>query len=112
MAYTRVTRTENRRGALAYAYGKSKGHNGSEVRNDLIASVNILPGIPAEVQMQKYWNRARANHKTQVIRVVQSFSISELNPDEPAFDCEHHWSGVCTEILSRLTGCRVYTDRR
>ena len=34
--------------------------------------------------MQKYWNRARANHKTQVIRVVQSFSVRELNPDEPA----------------------------
>ena len=67
-----------------YAYGKGKGHNGSDVRNDLIANVNILPGVPAEIQMQKYWNRARANHKTQVIRVVQSFSVRELNPDEPA----------------------------
>ena len=84
MAYTRVTRTVNGAGALAYAYGKGKGHNGSDVRNDLIANVNILPGVPAEIQMQKYWNRARANHKTQVIRVVQSFSVRELNPDEPA----------------------------
>lgn len=84
MAYTRVTRTANGHGALMYAYGKGKGHNGSDVRNDLIANVNILPGVPAEVQMQKYWNRARANHKTQVIRVVQSFSVRELNPDEPA----------------------------
>ena len=84
MAYTRVTRTANGHGALMYAYGKGKGHNGSDVRNDLIANVNILPGVPAEIQMQKYWNRARANHKTQVIRVVQSFSVRELNPDEPA----------------------------
>lgn len=84
MAYTRVTRTANGHGALVYAYGKGKGHNGSDVRNDLIANVNILPGVPAEIQMQKYWNRARANHKTQVIRVVQSFSVRELNPDEPA----------------------------
>ena len=84
MAYTRVTRTANGAGALMYAYGKGKGHNGSDVRNDLIANVNILPGVPAEIQMQKYWNRARANHKTQVIRVVQSFSVRELNPDEPA----------------------------
>lgn len=84
MAYTRVTRTVNGHGALMYAYGKGKGHNGSDVRNDLIANVNILPGVPAEIQMQKYWNRARANHKTQVIRVVQSFSVRELNPDEPA----------------------------
>ena len=84
MAYTRVTRTANGAGALMYAYGKGKGHNGSDVRNDLIANVNILPGVPAEIQMQKYWNRARAKHKTQVIRVVQSFSVRELNPDEPA----------------------------
>ena len=84
MAYTRVTRTANGHGALMYAYGKGKGHNGSDVRNDLIANVNILLGVPAEIQMQKYWNRARANHKTQVIRVVQSFSVRELNPDEPA----------------------------
>lgn len=84
MAYTRVTRTANGHGALMYAYGKGKGHNGSDVRNDLIANVNILPGVPAEIQMQKYWNRARANHKTQVIRVEQSFSVRELNPDEPA----------------------------
>lgn len=84
MAYTRVTRTANGHGALMYAYGKGKGHNGSDVRNDLIANVNILPGVSAEIQMQKYWNRARANHKTQVIRVVQSFSVRELNPDEPA----------------------------
>ena len=84
MAYTRVTRTANGHGALMYAYGKGKGHNGSDVRNDMIANVNILPGVPTEVQMQKYWNRARANHKTQVIRVVQSFSVRELNPDEPA----------------------------
>ena len=84
MAYTRVTRTANGHGALMYAYGKGKGHNGSDVRNDLIANVNILPGVPSEIQMQKYWNRARANHKTQVIRVVQSFSVRELNPDELA----------------------------
>lgn len=83
MAYTRVTRTANGAGALAYAYGKGKGHNDHQHRNDMIANVNILPGVPTEIQMQKYWNRARANHKTQVIRVVQSFSINELNPDEP-----------------------------
>ena len=83
MAYTRVTRTVNGAGALAYAYGKGKGHNDNQHRNDMIANVNILPGVPTEIQMQKYWNRARANHKTQVIRVVQSFSINELNPDEP-----------------------------
>ena len=64
MAYTRVTRTVNGAGALAYAYGKGKGHNDNQHRNDMIANVNILPGVPTEIQMQKYWNRARANYKT------------------------------------------------
>lgn len=84
MPYTRVTRTANGRDALAYAYGKGKGHNDNQHRNDMIANVNILLGVPTEIQMQKYWNRARVNHKIQVIRVVQSFSINELNLDKPA----------------------------
>ena len=105
MAYTRVTRTANGHGALMYAYGKGKGHNGSDVRNDLIANVNILPGVPAEIQMQKYWNRARANHKTQVIRVVQSFSVRELNPDEPA-------DILTANIIGQEFVQRYYPDRQ
>ena len=105
MAYTRVTRTANGHGALMYAYGKGKGHNGSDVRNDLIANVNILPGVPAEIQMQKYWNRARANHKTQVIRVVQSFSVRELNPDEPA-------DILTANIIGQEFVQKYYTDRQ
>ena len=105
MAYTRVTRTANGHGALMYAYGKGKGHNGSDVRNDLIANVNILPGVPAEIQMQKYWNRARANHKTQVIRVVQSFSVRELNPDEPA-------DILTANIISQEFVQKYYPDRQ
>ena len=105
MAYTRVTRTANGHGALMYAYGKGKGHNGSDVRNDLIANVNILPGVPAEIQMQKYWNRARANHKTQVIRVVQSFSVRELNPDEPA-------DILTANIIGQEFVQKYYSDRQ
>lgn len=105
MAYTRVTRTANGHGALMYAYGKGKGHNGSDVRNDLIANANILPGVPAEIQMQKYWNRARANHKTQVIRVVQSFSVRELNPDEPA-------DILTANIIGQEFVQRYYPDRQ
>lgn len=105
MAYTRVTRTVNGRGALAYAYGKGKGHNDHQHRNDMIANVNILPGVPTEVQMQKYWNRARANHKTQVIRVVQSFSINELNPDEPA-------DILTANIIGQEFVHRYYPDRQ
>ena len=32
--------------------------------------------------MEMYWNRARANHKIQVLRIVQSFSTKELNPQD------------------------------
>lgn len=105
MAYTRVTRTVNGAGALAYAYGKGKGHNDSQHRNDMIANVNILPGVPTEIQMQKYWNRARANHKTQVIRVVQSFSINELNPDEPA-------DILTANMIGQEFAQRYYPDRQ
>lgn len=105
MAYTRVTRTVNGAGALAYAYGKGKGHNDNQHRNDMIANVNILPGVPTEIQMQKYWNRARANHKTQVIRVVQSFSINELNPDETA-------DILTANMIGQEFAQRYYPDRQ
>lgn len=85
MAYSRVTRTANGAEALAYAYGDDgKGHNGNEQRNQVISLVNLQPGVPVETQMSKYWDRAKPNHKTQVLRVVQSYSKKELNPDEPA----------------------------
>lgn len=83
MAYTRVTRTANGRGALMYAAGHAKGHNGHEQRNAMVGYVNLLPGVDPADQMQTRWNKARKNHTTQVLRIVQSFSRNELNPDNP-----------------------------
>lgn len=80
MAYSRVTRTAFGRDALAYAAGHGTGHNQNEHRNVHIGYVNLLPGIDTADQMEVYWNRARKNHKTQVLRIVQSFSRKELNP--------------------------------
>lgn len=59
MAYSRVTRTANGRGALEYAMGHTKGHNGHEQRNSMIGYVNLLPGIDPADQMQKQWNKER-----------------------------------------------------
>lgn len=83
MAYTRVTRTANGRGALMYAAGHTKGHNGHEQRNAMVGYVNLLPGVDPADQMQTRWNKARKNHTTQVLRIVQSFSKNELNPESP-----------------------------
>lgn len=82
MAYSRVTRTAFGRDALEYAAGHGTGHNQNEHRNVHIGYVNLLPGIDPADQMEVYWNRARKNHKTQVLRIVQSFSTKELNPQD------------------------------
>lgn len=44
----------------------------------------MCSSIPYHLQMGKYWSRARANHKTQIIRVIQSFSKKEFAPENPA----------------------------
>lgn len=81
MAYSRVTRTHDGRSALLYAEGKDKGHNNKEFRNAFISYVNMVDGIPAHEQMQRYWSKARPNHKVQVLRIIQSFSVNEFDPD-------------------------------
>lgn len=79
MAYSRVTRTANGRGAIEYAQGKGKGHNGKENRNEYVGMVNMFDGMDPITQMQKYWMRAGKNHTIQVLRIVQSFSKNELD---------------------------------
>ena len=66
-----------------YAAGHAKGHNGHEQRNAMVGYVNLLPGVDPADQMQTRWNKARKNHTTQVLRIVQSFSRNELNPESP-----------------------------
>lgn len=80
MAYARVTRTKNGRDAIRYAEGHGTGHNGSELRNEYIGTVNMLPGTDYADQMQSVWIKARANHTNQILRVVQSFHLKELDP--------------------------------
>ena len=40
-------------------------------------------GISFSDQMQKFWNRASANHSIQVNRFIISFHPDELDPDDP-----------------------------
>lgn len=82
MAYSRVTRTALGAAALEYVLQDS-GHNGAENRNEIVTAINMCSSIPYRKQMEKYWLRARANHKTQIIRVIQSFSKNEFDPNDP-----------------------------
>lgn len=83
MAYTRVTRAAFGTSAIDYAI-IGMGHNGKAERNEMVTMINLHSDIPIERQMERYWNRARSNHKTQIIRIIQSFSKKELDPNNPA----------------------------
>lgn len=80
MAYSRVTRTKNGADALKYAEGNGKGHNGNGERNEFVSRVNLFASVSYLQQTQRYWDKARSNHKIQVIRIVQSFSKNEFDP--------------------------------
>lgn len=105
MAYTMVTRTADGRGALAYAAGQGKGHNQNEHRNQYIGYVNVYPDIDPASQMNLYWRLARANHKIQVLRIVQSFSRNELNPQD-----EH--DVFTANLIGQEFARKYYPDRQ
>lgn len=83
MAYTRITRAVSGTSAIKYVL-KGLGHDGSLNRNEMVTPINMHNGIGYEKQMNRYWRRARANHKVQIIRIIQSFSKKEFNPNNPA----------------------------
>lgn len=83
MAYTRITRAINGASAIKYVL-KGLGHDGSLNRNEMVTPINMHNGIGYEKQMNRYWRRARANHKVQIIRIIQSFSKKEFDPNNPA----------------------------
>ena len=83
MAYSTVLRRKSGRAVLLYAVGDGTGHNKRERRNEVVSVVNMLPGIDVADQMDVYWRHAREGHTTQVLHVIQSFSKSEFNPENP-----------------------------
>ena len=49
-------------------------------RNAVLTAINMCRKVPYEIQMNRYWRRARSNHKIQIIAIVQSFSKKEFDP--------------------------------
>lgn len=82
MPYTKVSRVENGRSLLEYIL-QEKGHNGNTVRNMMKSSVAMNDNEDYGTQMDRYWRRARSNHKVQIIHIIQSFSPKEFSRDTP-----------------------------
>ncbi|MCI7349954.1 MAG: relaxase/mobilization nuclease domain-containing protein [Ruminococcus sp.] len=82
MAYTRITRTKNGAAAIAYALSGT-GHNGAAKRNEMVTPIKMRNSIDYGKQMNRYWQRARVNHKVQIVRIIQSFSKEEFDPNNP-----------------------------
>ena len=79
MAYSSVKRVVCGYSALHYVIYEH-GHNGHEKRNAVLTAINMCRKVPYEIQMNRYWRRARSNHKIQIIAIVQSFSKKEFDP--------------------------------
>lgn len=90
MAYSSITRTPKGRDALNYALGLyGKGHNGKEKRNEYISFVNLpLPENENDKRFinafESVWKHARNNHTCQMLRIIISYSLNELDPNNPA----------------------------
>ena len=84
MPYTRITSSKNGAEAIRYARDGA-GHDGSEKRNQYMTGVNMMPDevVPFEKQMGVYWNKKSSRNKTEAFRLIQSFGVDELNPDQP-----------------------------
>ena len=98
MPYSRITRTPNGADAIIYAYNGTsedeKGHNDHQTRNELITGINLIPGVPVISQFEKVWMHARQNHKWQMLRIILSFSLKELNPEDPNDIAKGHQIGL------------------
>lgn len=108
MPYTRITPSRNGREAIAYALGdeKNKGHNGNEVRNLLVTSVGLSQEPPAYAdQMDEYWRQASSRNKTQVRRIITSYSKEELDPNDPK-------SALIAAEIAREHAKTAYPDRQ
>ena len=83
MPYSRVTRTAFGIEALKYVLNY-KAHKGAIKRNEIISPINMSAKKSYYTQLQKVWKKARINHTIQIIRVIQSFSKKEFDPNNPA----------------------------
>ncbi len=99
--------TSARHGASAIDYVLQEAGHYKEKRNDVVAGVNLdLSGATSVTeQMQHYWDLASSKNKTQVRRIVISFSDKEFS-DENEEDVRR------AAELSRDCLAEMYPDRQ
>jgi len=103
--YTKITSAKHGASAIEYVL-QEKGHYKAE-RNDMITGVNLAMYSDESVtsQMNRYWTYASEQNKTQVRRIVISFSEKEFSADNPE-------QVIRATELSRDALSELYPDRQ
>lgn len=103
--YTKITSARHGTSAIDYVL-QEQGHY-KEKRNEYITGVNLMLSGDVSIteQMEQYWNKASVQNKTQVRRVVISFSEKEFDPENP--ESILRASELCRDGLTEL-----YPDRQ
>ena len=103
--YTKITNARHGASAIDYVL-QEQGHY-KEKRNEYVTGVNLMLNGDVSVteQMEQYWQKASGQNKTQVRRVVISFSEKEFDPENP--ESILRASELCRDGLAEL-----YPDRQ
>lgn len=103
--YTKITSAKHGASAIDYVL-QEQGHY-KEKRNEYVTGVNLMLNGDVSVteQMEQYWQKASGQNKTQVRRVVISFSEKEFDPENP--ESILRASELCRDGLAEL-----YPDRQ
>lgn len=103
--YTKITNARHGASAIDYVL-QEQGHY-KEKRNEYVTGVNLMLSGDVSIteQMQYYWQKASEQNKTQVRRVVISFSEKEFDPNNP--ESILRASELCRDGLAEL-----YPDRQ
>ena len=103
--YTKITNAKHGASAIDYVL-QEQGHY-KEKRNEYITGVNLMLSGDVSIteQMEQYWRKASEQNKTQVRRVVMSFSEKEFDPENPE-------SILRAAELSRGGLAELYPDRQ
>lgn len=103
--YTKITSARHGTSAIDYVL-QEQGHY-KEKRNEYVTGVNLMLNGDVSVteQMEQYWQKASGQNKTQVRRVVISFSEKEFDPENP--ESILRASELCRDGLAEL-----YPDRQ
>lgn len=98
--YTKITSARHGASAIDYVL-QEQGHY-KEKRNEYITGVNLMLNGDVSVteQMEQYWQKASTQNKTQVRRVVISFSEKEFDPENP--ESILRASELCRDGLAEL----------